>query len=73
MLVPSLGGCGGVNRLPVADIPPSSFDANSTADEVTAGVDLTGKLALVTGCTSGIGYETMRVLAKPWRQLLAVG
>ncbi len=36
---------------------------SSTAEQVTAGIDLGGKLALVTGVNSGIGFETMRVLA----------
>lgn len=45
------------------DVPHSPFGATSTAEAVTAGIDLTGKTALVTGCNSGIGYETMRVLA----------
>ena len=44
-------------------VPRSSFGAASTAEEVTAGLDLSGKTAVVTGCNSGIGYETMRVLA----------
>ena len=34
-----------------------------TADQVTEGVDLGGQTALVTGVNSGIGTETMRVLA----------
>jgi NAD(P)-dependent dehydrogenase (short-subunit alcohol dehydrogenase family) len=46
-----------------AGVPISPFDRNSTAEEVTEGLDLSGKTALVTGCNSGIGYETMRVLA----------
>ena len=56
------GGCGS-NRSPAAGVPQSRFDEDSTAEEVTAGLDLKGKVAVVTGCTSGIGFETMRVLA----------
>ena len=40
-----------------------SFDAHSTTEDVLAGVDLTGKRALVTGASAGIGVETARVLA----------
>jgi len=39
------------------------FGARSTADQVLAGVDLTGKHFVVTGCNSGIGFETMNALA----------
>jgi NAD(P)-dependent dehydrogenase (short-subunit alcohol dehydrogenase family) len=46
-----------------AETPRSSFNEHSTAEEVTAGLDLKGKTALVTGCNSGLGLETMRVLA----------
>ena len=41
----------------------SGFGAHSTANEVLAGVDLSGKLALVTGGYSGLGLETTRALA----------
>ena len=41
----------------------SGFGKSSTAEDVTGGIDLSGKLALVTGVNSGIGFETMRVLA----------
>lgn len=34
-----------------------------TAEQITAGYDLAGKVALVTGVNSGIGTETARVLA----------
>ncbi|MFH9332150.1 SDR family NAD(P)-dependent oxidoreductase [Streptomyces althioticus] len=42
----------------------SGFGAASTADEVLAGIDLTGKLAIVTGGYSGIGLETTRALTR---------
>lgn len=37
--------------------------ARTTAEEATVGVDLTGKVAIVTGASSGLGAETARVLA----------
>jgi NAD(P)-dependent dehydrogenase (short-subunit alcohol dehydrogenase family) len=39
------------------------FGLRSTAGEVVAGIDLTGKRAIVTGASSGIGVETARALA----------
>ena len=44
-------------------MPRSSFAADATAEDVTAGIDMSGKTVVVTGCNSGIGLETMRVLA----------
>lgn len=40
----------------------SPFNAQSTATEVIAGHDLSGKTALVTGASSGLGVETVRAL-----------
>jgi WW domain-containing oxidoreductase len=39
------------------------FSARSTADKVLAGIDLSGKRIVVTGCNSGIGFETMSALS----------
>ena len=42
----------------------SGFGPKSTAREVLAGRDLTGKIAIVTGGYSGVGLETTRALAE---------
>jgi NAD(P)-dependent dehydrogenase (short-subunit alcohol dehydrogenase family) len=41
----------------------SGYDAFSNAAEVIAGIDLSGKVAIVTGGHSGLGLETTRHLA----------
>jgi len=41
---------------------PSGFGYRSTAEQVTEGLSLKGKMILLTGCNSGLGFETARVL-----------
>ncbi len=52
---------------------PSGFGYSSTAEEVTEGLELAGKTFLLTGCTSGLGLETLRVLSLRGACVLAVG
>jgi NAD(P)-dependent dehydrogenase (short-subunit alcohol dehydrogenase family) len=47
----------------MSDRLTTPFGFESTAEEVIAGVDLTGRTAIVTGASSGIGVETARALA----------
>lgn len=46
------------------------FDATSTTDDVLRGVDLSGKRALVTGVSAGLGVETARALAAHGAQVV---
>ena len=40
----------------------SGFGYHSTTADVTAGLNLTGRTILVTGCNAGLGEETLRIL-----------
>jgi len=42
---------------------PTPFGSQSTADDVLAGLNLSGRTILITGCNAGIGFETFRALA----------
>ena len=48
------------------------FAGRSTADDVLSGVDLAGKTILITGCNSGIGFETMRALQAHGAHVIAL-
>jgi WW domain-containing oxidoreductase len=39
------------------------FGRRTTADQVLAGIDLTGRHIIVTGCNSGLGYESLNAFA----------
>ncbi|MEO7036854.1 MAG: SDR family oxidoreductase [Polyangiaceae bacterium] len=52
---------------------PSGYGYSSTAEVVTQGIALKGKNFLVTGATSGLGLETVRVLAQRGARVFATG
>jgi WW domain-containing oxidoreductase len=54
-------------------VPLSTFTKKSTAEEVVAGIDLSGKTILITGATSGLGLEAMRVLHSRGARILGTG
>lgn len=64
---------GGAEAVRPSGVPLSHFGAESTAEEVTSGIDLSGKTVLVTGATSGLGLETMRVLAMRGAHVIGTG
>jgi len=72
---PALAACSDDGPVVTIDrnYPVGTFDAKSTAEDVTQGMDLTGKVAMVTGCNSGLGYETMRVLAMRGVHVIGTG
>jgi WW domain-containing oxidoreductase len=52
---------------------PNGVGYGSTAEEVTSGIDLRGQTMLVTGCNSGLGRETARVLALRGARVIGTG
>jgi len=54
----------------MADRITSPFGAKSTAREVVAGHDLSGRTAIVTGAATGIGVETARALAEAGAEVI---
>ncbi len=53
-------------------VKSNPFGSRSTADKVLAGIDLTGKRMVVTGCNSGIGFETMSALGANGAQVIGL-
>jgi NAD(P)-dependent dehydrogenase (short-subunit alcohol dehydrogenase family) len=72
---PAMVACSGDKPSPTLDnrYPIGPYGKDSTAEEVTENMDLAGQVILVTGCNSGIGYESMRVLALRGAHVIGTG
>jgi NAD(P)-dependent dehydrogenase (short-subunit alcohol dehydrogenase family) len=71
----TVSGCGR-NDEPVVfaeGVPMSQYDKKTTAEQVVAGLDLSGKTYLITGGTSGLGLVTAQVLAARGASVLLTG
>ena len=51
----------------------TNFDSNSTTFDVIQGIDLSGKVAVVTGASAGLGVETSRTLAAAGAEVVMLG
>lgn len=51
----------------------ATFGAESTTDEVLAGINLAGRTAVVTGASAGLGVETSRALASAGASVFMLG
>lgn len=51
----------------------NGFGYGTTAEEVTEGAHLQGKTILITGCNSGLGKESMRVLSLRGATIIGLG
>jgi NAD(P)-dependent dehydrogenase (short-subunit alcohol dehydrogenase family) len=74
-VAPLIAGCTGDGPEASIDtsLPIGPYGNSATAEEVTEGMDLSGLVVMVTGCNSGLGYETMRVLALRGAHVLGTG
>ena len=72
---PVLGACAGDKPRASVDtsLPNGPYGKDSTAEEVTADLDLSGQVFMVTGCNSGLGFETLRVLALRGAHVIGTG